>query len=246
MFGKPSVYSSPEWMTIPFVDMPRDAHQRLTDIELMVPRCMEMLEVLGNLRVCFEAHIPAKVDVQPCRKLTTRLLTDLANWATEFPNLTTICKDPHVAQDVMQRSGTGLDIANEDSTKSPLPDTFISVVATIYFGVRLILNMLMYKMDTQSSTESTTSAGDTANYLHEASQSADAILAGVANMNKAQTPAFDTIRSIVPLIFVVCVGPRSNHFQEASAMLQRLGAKVDGLGSIMDMHMLPSSARRKA
>ena len=37
--NKPSVFASPDWMTLPFVNMPRNAHHDLADIMLMIPEC---------------------------------------------------------------------------------------------------------------------------------------------------------------------------------------------------------------
>lgn len=224
-------------MTIPFVDMPRDAHQRLADIELMIPLCMQKLQIEGTLRVFFDTPIPADVDVEPCRKLTSKLIADLDDWATRYPNLTNISQDPNDIFHV-NRSGKGLDIANEGHTTPPLPDTFIALIASNYFSTKLTLNMLMYKMDTQASIPPVTSAATTAQHFHEATRCAKAILKGAADVEKAQTPGFDLLRSITPLVTVVCVGPGEEQFRESKEMLHRWGSKIGGLTSIMDMHVL--------
>ncbi|KAF2825321.1 hypothetical protein CC86DRAFT_295060 [Ophiobolus disseminans] len=239
--GKPSVYSSPDWMTIPFIDMPRDAHQRIADIELMIPVCMEKLQTGGNLRVCFETRIPSGADLEPCRKLTIKLLADLHDWAASYPNLTTISDDPHDTWNVAKRSGLGLDIANEDSSSPPLPDSFISLIASMYLATKLTVNMLMHKMDTEGSTPPSTIP----RYFEEACWCAETILRGAAIVEKAQTPGFDLVRSIAPLIIVICVGPKEGQSQAAREMLQRWGAKIGGLSSIMDMHMLSSTSTKR-
>jgi hypothetical protein len=224
-------------MTIPFIGMPRDAHQRLADVGLTIPLCMKELHIEGSLRVFFDTPIPSGLDVEPCRKLTSKLIADLDKWASRYPNLTHISKDPN---DMFQgkRSGEGLDIANEDSTSSQLPDTFIALIASNYVSTKLILNMLMHKMDTQASTPPASSAVITAKYYEEATRCAKAILRGAEIVEKAQTQGFDLLRSIMPLVTVVCVGPGEEEFRESKEMLHRWGARIGGLKSILEMHVL--------
>lgn len=241
VFGKPSIYSSPDWMTIPFIGMPRDAHQRLADIELMIPICIQRLEMEGSLRVFFETPIPPHIDVESCRELTGKLIDDLDDWAARYPNLTNISKDPNDHLEVAHRSGKGLDIANEDPSTPPLPDTFIALIASNYVSTKLILNMIMHKMDTQASTPPRSPASRTAGYFDEATRCAKAILRGAANVENAQTPGFDLLRSIAPLVTVVCAGPGEEQFRQSREMLRRWGSRISGLGSIMDAHILSST-----
>jgi hypothetical protein len=238
VFGRPSIYTSPEWMTIPFIGMPRDAHQRLADIELMIPVCMQKLEIEGSLRTFFDTPIPPHVDVEPCRELTKKLIHDLETWSLRYPNLTNISKDPDDIFQVTGRSGQGLDIANEDPSTPPLPDTFIALIASNYISTKLILNMIMYKMAKQASSPPPESPAAIADYFDTATQCAKAILRGASNVEKAQTPGFDLLRSIAPLVTVVCAGPGEEQFREAATMLARWGARIGGLSSIMDMHVL--------
>jgi hypothetical protein len=239
VFGKPSIYASPEWMSIPFIGMPRDAHQRLADIELLIPGCMQRLDFEGSLRNFFTTPIASHVNVEPCRELTTRLMADLDEWARTYPNLTQISKDSEDVYEVTNRSGQGLDISNEESTTPPLPDTFIALLASNFVSTRLILNMMLYKMATESSPS--LPPATTMEYFDTATQCAKAILRGFSNMEKAQTAGFDLLRSIAPLVTVVCAGPGEEQFREAGAMLQRLGARIGGLSSIMDAHVLSPS-----
>jgi len=243
IFGKPSIYSTPEWMTIPFIGMPRDAHQRLADIELMIPTCIQRLQIEGSLRVCFETRLPPNFDVEPCRQLASKLLANLTKWAARYPNLTTISKDADDIVDVAKRSGSGLDIANEHSRTPPLPDTFIALIASNYVATKLTLNMLLNKINTEASTPPATPTSTTTDYFDEASQCATAILRGAANVERVQTPGFDMMRCIPPLVTVACVGPREEHFRDAKEMLQRWGARIGGLSSIIDKLILsPRSA----
>jgi hypothetical protein len=225
-------------MTIPFIDMPRDAHQRLADIELMVPICMQRLQIEGSLRIIFQTPISPHVDVEPCCELTSKLIADLNEWATRYPDLTKIAKDPEDVFRVSKQSNTGLNIAREDPSTPPLPDTFTALIASNYVSTKLVLNMIMYKVATQASTPFLNPASTIAEYLKEATRCAKAILRGAAAIEKAQTPGFDLLRCIAPLVTVVCVGPGEEQFREAQEMLQRWGSKIGGLSSIMDMHVL--------
>jgi hypothetical protein len=227
-------------MTIPFIGMPRDAHQHLADIELMVPVCMQMLHIEGNLRVFFETPISPHVDVEPCRQLAQKLILDLEEWASNYPNLTNISKNSQDIIDLKNRSGEGLDIANENAKAQPLPDTFIALIASNYVATKLTLAALMHKMATQANTPPTTPDSTTFDYFDEATQCAKAILRGAANVENAQTPGFDLLRSIGPLVTVVCIGPGPEQFREAGEMLHRWGSKIGGLSSILGGHILAS------
>jgi hypothetical protein len=236
VFGKSSVYATPEWMTIPFIGMPRDAHQRLADIELMFPVCMEKLKMGLPLRSFFATPIPPHTDVEPCRELTRQLMADLNQWAAWYPNLTKVSRrHDDISQD---HSGEGLDLANEDVKHVPLPDTFITLIASGYVSIKLLLNMLMYKMATEESGAPSTPTHAATAYYDEASQCATAILIAAKNTEKMQTPGFDLLRSIAPLTSVVCVGPKEEHFREAGAMLFKWGSKIGGLNSILEKHIL--------
>jgi hypothetical protein len=230
-------------MSIPFIGMPRDAHQQLADIELVIPVAMQKLQFEGTLREFFATPIGFHVDVEPCRELTSKLMADLANWAAMYPNLTQISKDSENVYEVGNRSGQGLDIANKNSSNPPLPDTFIALLASNYVSTKLILNMMLYKMGTQALP--LLPSATTLEYFDIATQCAKGILRGFSNMEKAQTAGFDLLRSISPLITVVCVGPGMEQFREAGEMVQRLGTRIGGLNSILEAHnMSPSKGKQ--
>ncbi|KAH3914151.1 hypothetical protein HBI56_052670 [Parastagonospora nodorum] len=242
VFGKTSIYASPEWMTIPFIGMPRDAHQQLADIELMIPVAMQKLQFEGSLRSFFSTPLAPGIDVEPCRELTNKLMADLVNWAAMYPNLTQITKDSKDVYEVGDRSGHGLDISNEALATAPLPDTFIALLASNYVSTKLILNMMLYKMGTQALPLMPPAAA--AEHFDIATHCAKAILRGFSNMEKAQTAGFDLLRSISPLITVISAGPGVEQFREAGEMLQRLAMRIGGLQSILQSHF-PSPSQSK-
>ncbi|CAO2647667.1 Nn.00g085890.m01.CDS01 [Neocucurbitaria sp. VM-36] len=225
VFNKSSVYSSPEWMTLPFIDMPRDAHQSLTDIALMVPHCLALLQIQGTLRVFFETPIPAHVDDGAGRELTCKLIADLDRWAITYPNLTKIARGTADTA----ASGAGLSVTNEDAKDPGLPDTFIALIASNYVAMRLVLNMLMHKMETQPNTPPATPGSGNTQYFEKATQCSQAILKGAAEVEKAQTPGFDLLRSIFPVLAVACTAPTPELRDGAMEMMQRWGARIGGL-----------------
>lgn len=225
-------------MRIPFEGVKKDAHQRLADIELTLPICMQKLQISGNLRRFFATPIAAHVDVEPCRALTLKLIEDIHQWAREFPNLTNIAKDPQDVINSANRSAKGLDIANDNAQSPPLPDTFVALIASNYVATKLALFGLMHKMATQSVTPPQSPEATATDWFAEAALCAKAILRGAENVENAQTPGFDLLRSIGPLVSVVCIGPGEEQFRAAGVILQRWTTKIGGLGSILQNHIL--------
>lgn len=232
IFGKSSIYAKPEWMSEPFVGMPRDAHQRLADIELMIPTAMESLEIGGSLRTFCRTPIAAHVDVEPCLQLTRRLMKDLDKWAVKYPNLTQV-EESEDAPQAAARSASGLDIAAEHFASPPKPDAFIALIASNYAATKLLLNMMIYKVATQSAKPLSTPVADPGKNFEEASCCASAILKAAGVMERSKSPGFDLLRSLPPVISVLCVGPKEEHFRGAQAMLFRWAARIGGLKSVL-------------
>lgn len=219
-------------MTEPFVGMPRDAHQRLADIELMIPTAMESLGIEGSLRNFIRTPIPAHVDVEPCLQLTRELMNDLDKWAAKYPNLTQM-EESEDSHQIVNRSATGLDIAAEHFAAPPQPDAFIALIASNYTATKLLLNMMIYKVATQSTRPFSSPVTDPSKNFEEASRCAGAILQAAGVMERSKSPGFDLLRSLPPVISVLCVGPREQHSREAQAMLFRWAARIGGLKAVL-------------
>lgn len=232
IFGKSSIYAQPEWMSEPFVGMPRDAHQRLADIELMIPTAMESLEIGGSLRDFIRTPIPAHVDVEPCLQLTRKLMKDLDKWATRYPNLTQV-EETDDSDKVATRSASGLDIAAEHFASPPKPDAFIALIASNYAATRLLLNIMIYKVATQAAKPLSSPIADPNKNFEEAARWARAILRAAGVMERSKSPGFDLLRSLPPVISVLCIGPREEHFRDAHAMLMRWAARIGGLKAVL-------------
>jgi hypothetical protein len=218
-------------MTLPFIGKPRDAHQSLADIELMMPYCMAMLEIQGSMRVLFSTPIPSHVDVRPSKELACKLIRDLDVWAKTYPHLTSVSKSSR---------GTPVDrgtskLPRRGSSSSSSPDTFVALIASNYMADRLALSMLMYKMQTGSTAPIEVYENTTAHYYDVARRATLDIMEAAAEIERAQTPGFDLLRSIAPVMAVAFAAPTPELRNGAVDMMQRWAGKIGGLGSIIGL-----------
>ncbi|CAN9115445.1 unnamed protein product [Alternaria alternata] len=211
VFNRTSVYSSPDWMTLPFIDKPRDAHQSLADIELQIPPCMAILEISGSMRVLFSTPIPSHVDVRPSKHMACRLLRDLDEWAIAYPHLASISGSPRGTPTPMEKA----------------------LIASNYIADRLVVNMLMYKMHTEATAPLEPYENTTAHYYDEATKAATSILEAAMEIERAQTPGFDMLRSIAPVMAVAFSAPTLELRKDAVEMMTRWAGKIGGLGSVI-------------
>jgi hypothetical protein len=200
--------------------MPRDAHQSLADIELRIPLAMALLQIQGSLRVAFVTPIPPHVDVGPCQEITVKLIRDLNEWAATYPDLTSI-------------SRTHNDTPNSSlGRRAAKNNTFVALIASNYIADRLTLNMLMYKTRTESTSSRILDVDTTAHYFEEATRCAMVIMKAAAEIEQAQTPGLDLLRSIAPLMTVTCCGPTVELKNSAKEMIMRWARNIGGLASI--------------
>ncbi|KAI4925682.1 hypothetical protein J4E85_007561 [Alternaria conjuncta] len=211
VFNRKSVYASPDWMTLPFIGKPRDAHQTLADIELMVPHCFAMLEIPGSMRVLFSTPIPSHVDVRPCKELACKLIRQLDDWAAAYPHLTNLSRSP-------VRGGTPGERA---------------LIASNYMADRLVLSMLMYKTHTEATAPIDSHEMPTSHYFDVASKATTDIMDAAAEIEQAQTPGFDLLRSIAPVMAVAFAAPTMGLRKDAVDTMTRWARRIGGLGSII-------------
>ncbi|KAE8825064.1 hypothetical protein HRS9122_10163 [Pyrenophora teres f. teres] len=228
VFNKKSVYSSPEWMSIPFIDMAPDPHQSLTDIELMLPHCMALLEIQGTMRAVFDTPIPPHVDARPCAELAIKLLGQLDEWAEAYPHLTRFSR----SRDTTPAAGPPSKARTKKARKSDSIVTVTALIASNYAADRLFLNSLMYKIHTQSTTRPELYEDSTAHYLDEATRYGLDIMKAMAAIEQASALGFDLLRSIVPLVMVGFTAPDVELRNNALAMMGRWVGRVGGLGTI--------------
>lgn len=214
IFNKPSAFSAPEWMSVPFADIDKDVNQQLADIVLMIPHCTTALGISGSIRKVFHSRIPPNVDLLPCTELGTKLMSDLDRWATTYPHLTTASKEQSQRSDALEPAD-----ASVKSTE--VPNSYAQLIALNYMSTRLVLNMIIHKVK----------PGD--DHHERAVRDAAAVLQGIVDITTTQSPHFDSMRCLPPLIMVVCAAPTPELLMKAQKMLQAWSAKLGGLGPLI-------------
>ncbi|XP_014557990.1 hypothetical protein COCVIDRAFT_95856 [Bipolaris victoriae FI3] len=230
VFNKKSTFCSQDWMTIPFVDMPSDPHQDLAGINLMIPYCTAYLEIPGSLRTIFEMTVPPNVDVIPAQELISKLLKDLDGWAKKYPHLTKQFTNPENTQTPESSSQS----PKQKYPKIGKTDPVRALISSNYMADRVLLNMLMYKIHTESSTPLTPSEHSIGHYYSEAYNYSRAILQTAAEVERAKTPGFDLLRSVAPVLIVVYCGPTPEIKMEGKMMLGRWASQIQGLASTLE------------
>ena len=221
-------------MTIPFVNMPRNAHHDLADIMLMIPDCTSLCHIEGSLRTFFNSSFSPKVDLEPCRKRTRELIKDLEAWAAAYPYLAHFSSGPHmVAADMASLSVSGIKPAFEgSSTDVVLPDSFVALTVATFESVQLTLTLLLHKLNTQNpklyeanTASSPLSLHPSKTLFDQAVRSAKTLLRTAGHLEGTKTVGFDFIRSVTPVVVVAILGPTEELTSNAMAMLKRWGEK---------------------
>ena len=240
ILNKPSVFASPDWMTIPFINMVRNARQDLTDLMLMIPGCTGLCHIEGSLQTFFNSPFPPNVDLEPCRKRTKELFEDLDACAAAYPYLTTPSSGLHgVEANLANLTVSNVKPAFEGSTDAVLPDHFATLMIATYEAVQLTLIRLLHKLNTQdpnvyeantrsspfSSTPLPSSSRSNLALLDQAVRSAEVILSTAGQLEGSKTVGFDFIGSVTPVVVVAILGPTKELTNNAMAMLKRWGEK---------------------
>jgi hypothetical protein len=229
-------------MTIPFINMPRNAHHDLADIMLMIPECTNLCGIEGSLRTFFNSPFPSNVDLEPCRKRTKELIKDLDEWAASYPYLTTLSSGLHIVEANMATlSVSGVKPAFEgSSTDVVLPDSFVALTIATFESVQLTLTLLLHKLDTQDPTLRDANAQSSlpsipsrpllpspssSALFNQAIRSAEIILKTAGHLEGTKSVGFDFIRSVTPVVVVAILGPTAELTSNAMAMLKRWGEK---------------------
>jgi hypothetical protein len=213
-------------MTLPFIDMPRDPHKSLTDIELMIPHCVALLQIPGTLRVVLETPIPRHIETEKCLEMTKKMIVDLDAWAEEYPDMA------KVATNAPSPSETDTSLASGDSKNREGSDTFVPLKSN-YLATRVTLNMLVHKIYTESQSSPDASKSLSLQYLEDAVDASNAIVKAGLEVEQASAPSFDVGRTIAPLLTVVCAGPTTELRNTAWEIMERWGSRISGLPSIM-------------
>ncbi|CAI6331715.1 unnamed protein product [Periconia digitata] len=237
VFNKPSVFSSPEWMTIPFENQIKNAPMILADILLLTPSCIGLCNPrAGNMRSFFASPIPPGTDLGPAEQRTRQLLRSLDDWAIRFPHLLAATgADQTVTIDMQRLAISSPRSPTPEEPHLTLPDSFVALTAATYEANRLILTMLLDKVSadwSQSPTESvrsTTSTSPispaTSSLMDMAFASSKSILEISEYMESKHPVGFDFMRSVFPLVVVACIGPGEERMRTGRRMLERWGKK---------------------
>lgn len=185
---------------------------------------MALLKIRGTLRGFFETRIPPGVDVGPCRDLTVKLIADLDDWAATYSTLTKV--SGRTCDTVA--SSADLHVTNQYGVRPGLPDPPMTPTPLNYVATRLMLNMLMHKISTQSNTPPATPGSADLSYLSEAIQCAEAIVDGAVELEKARTPRSDLLLHIAPVVCVACAAPTQELGNEAGELMQRWTTTIAG------------------
>lgn len=217
-------------MKIPFLEMPRDPHQALADIQLMIPHCTACLGIQGSLRIVFETPIPPDIDVTPGKELACRLIADLDHWAKENSDL---MKLPMTSGDT-STSESSSQPARGNSLKAPKSHPPGSFIRSNYMAIGLLLNMLMYKMQTECKVPIALYEKESTDYVSKAQEYSQAIIQFATEIEKAHTPGFHILRSMPLVLTVAYCAPAIELRNAAKAMMFRWTSRFSGVASVLD------------
>ncbi|KAF2870393.1 hypothetical protein BDV95DRAFT_496472 [Massariosphaeria phaeospora] len=228
VYNHPSVFSTPDWMELPFQTQARNAHMCLVDILLVIPDRMRECELEGKMSSSFSKPIPPHVDLVSVRERTLQLLSDVDAWAKRYPHLTST---PNGPQYVTEDMGTILDDIGLPQNPSVimLSEGFIALTAATYEAIRLILSMLLYKITSSPSSpaDSTDSHQSTRSrlpsFVANSITFSKSVLDISAYIESTHPVGFDFMRSVFPLVVVAILGPLEEEQKAASRMLKRWG-----------------------
>ncbi|KAF2744764.1 hypothetical protein M011DRAFT_479524 [Sporormia fimetaria CBS 119925] len=235
VFNRPSVFSTPEWMTIPFILTPKTAHMHLTDILLAIPGCIRLTGTERTLSGFFVNPLPLNVDLDPVRLRTLHLLGDLDRWAKRHPHLCTTM--PARVTCTTEDMTTPIDTSTPESPSSAvkIPNTFVAMATTAYKAAHLILTLLLEKVSptiaVDSEDASPESPSPSASLLEQATEDAKDILKLSIYMESTHPVGFIFLRCVFPLVVVCILGPSREDRKAAREILDRWGAER-GLGGL--------------
>ncbi|KAF2787250.1 hypothetical protein K505DRAFT_367511 [Melanomma pulvis-pyrius CBS 109.77] len=240
IFNQPSLFSTPEWMTIPFIIQPRNAHQYLADILLAIPDCIGLCGMSGSMSSFFSRPLPPRLDLRPVRERTAQLLQKLIEWADKHPHLTSVSPGPLVVTLDMAKEVSGSALTNPDGPPSTvvLPETFVALTAATYEAIQLILTLLLHKISPHPAKSppapadpNTPPQSPTDSLISRATTSARSILDIAMFLESTQSVGFDFLRSVFPLVVVGILGPQAEEQKSAVEMMERWG-ESRGVGGL--------------
>jgi hypothetical protein len=96
-----------------------------------------------------------------------------------------------------------------------------------------MMNMIMHKVQTESTAPLEPYENTTAHYYDEATKAAVSIIEAAVEIERKQAPGFDLLRSIAPVMAVAFAAPTVELRKDAVDIMTRWAGKVGGLGSVI-------------
>lgn len=226
------MFSSAEWLTLPFTVQTKNVHQQLGDIILSIPPCIALCKVPGPLTEFFSRAIPANTDLRAARARTAQLLEMLQEWATRFPEF---CEVDSTEESRRGSTTSSFELVASASPSSsptspitPVPLTYTALSASTYHAVYLTLTLLQHKV---SCTPTTSGEALPDAVMEEACIHANSVLQISTHLEHQYPLGFDFMRCVFPLVVVLSIAPRDKERRAANEVLARWGAKR-GVGGI--------------
>ena len=194
----------------------------------------------------FNNPVPPHADLQSAQERTSELLRDLSDWAELHPHFTAPCRAPLVATPDMSTIITdpvppAQDESGPEATVD-LPITFVNMVASTYWAIRLVLTLILEKVLLQGLPEQDPSASALSytspppqspvrQLLDNARLYSRKVLKISAILESTNPVGFDLVRSVFPLVVVRIAGPGEEERTAAKVMMERWG-QSKGLGGL--------------
>lgn len=248
IFNSPSVFASHEWMTVPWINQSKSAHQEVADILLLVPETIATMGIEpGSLRRFFEQPLPFTANVEPVAARLQEWFFTLHEWSQKYPYLTKAPDGDIVITADMTNVAVGLGATTDGELT--LPDSFVAFTAASYQALRLILLLLLRKIlprmahsplsmrsPAYASSSPTSSPtffpSDEPSIVQAAVEAAHNVLT-IAKYQETthQIGGFDVLRTVFPLVIVGSLGPGQREKDRAVDMLSRWGRQrgISGL-----------------
>ena len=202
---------------------------------LSIPPCLSLCRIPGPLNEFFARPVPPNTDLTVARTQTARLLVQLNEWASRFPDLCDL--DSSVIVKTASPSPKG-STSTSPSSPSPLPDpaiTFNALSSSTYHAVHLTLLLLQHKVSTDPlrtpEQHSTRPKPIPESVLQKSRFHTESILQNSAHLEDNYPLGFDFMRSVFPLVVVSSIAPRDVDKRAADDILARWGARR-GVGGI--------------
>ncbi|KAF2279121.1 uncharacterized protein EI97DRAFT_372370 [Westerdykella ornata] len=229
VFNKPSVFATPEWMTLPFLLTPKNAHMHLVDIILSIPECIRLTGTDATLSGFFSNPLPPIDDLTPVRERTKELLDQLNKWAERHPHLCTIFPASQVITTEDMTTPIDLSAPKPQAAALKLPDTFVASATAAFKAAHLVLTLLLAKVSPAGpAADSEIAVSDlTARAVADAKD----ILEVSTYVESTHPVGFNFLRCVFPLVIAAILSPLAEDRKAARSMLDRWGAER-GLGGL--------------